>query len=91
MDARKAERIAVAIQSGHTVAAIQYLRAEGILLPELYPSSDYTRDRKWYIKTGEFREPRAGEYYLSGAIPAVYTAPNDLSTKFHIMRKAAGN
>jgi len=46
-------------------------------------------DRGHYVPTGEFREPRKGEFYLSGAIVAAYRAPNDLSTKFHIARRVA--
>jgi hypothetical protein len=34
--------------------------------------------------TGEKRPPRAGEWYLSGAVIEAYRAPNDLSTPFHI-------
>lgn len=33
---------------------------------------------------GEFRPPRKGEWYISGAIPAVYRASNDLNTDYHI-------
>ena len=34
-----------------------------------------------------FSERKAcGEWYLSGAIPEAYKAPNDLSTPFHILR-----
>lgn len=36
--------------------------------------------------TGEFRCPRKGEWYLSGAIPLAYLAPNDLSTPYYIAR-----
>jgi hypothetical protein len=36
-------------------------------------------------RTGEYREPRRGEYYLSGAQPRAYRALNDLSSKYHIM------
>ena len=36
-------------------------------------------------QTGEYREPRRNEYYLSGAQPRAYRAPNDLSSKYHIM------
>jgi hypothetical protein len=36
------------------------------------------------VATGEFRPPRQGEWYLSGAIPAAYRAPNDLSTPYWI-------
>jgi hypothetical protein len=38
------------------------------------------------ICTGEFREPNKGEWYISGAIPVAYCAPNDLGIKFHIAR-----
>jgi hypothetical protein len=34
--------------------------------------------------TGEYREPKKGEWYLSGAIVVAYRAPNDLSTKYFI-------
>lgn len=37
-------------------------------------------------KTGEFREPRKGEWFLSGSIPEAYYAPNDLGTKYHILK-----
>ena len=36
--------------------------------------------------TGEHRPPRAGEWYLSGAITAAYHAMGDLSTAYHIAR-----
>lgn len=41
-----------------------------------------------YSLTGEFRPPRAGEFYLSGAMPYVYRAPNDYGsgTAYHICR-----
>lgn len=38
------------------------------------------------VRTGEFREPKAGEWYLSGAIPTAYRARGDCGDKFHIMR-----
>jgi hypothetical protein len=38
------------------------------------------------IRTESFRPPRAGEWYLSGATPHAYRAPNDLSTAYRIMR-----
>ena len=37
-------------------------------------------------RTGNYREPKAGEWYLSGAIVEAYRAPNDLSTPYHIAR-----
>ena len=36
--------------------------------------------------TGEFREPKNGEWFLSGAIAEAYHSPNDLSTKYHIAK-----
>ena len=38
------------------------------------------------VATGEKRPPRAGEWYLSGAIVEAYRAPNDLTTPYHIAR-----
>lgn len=35
---------------------------------------------------GEFREPKAGEWYLSGAKIEAYKTKNDLSTKYHIAK-----
>jgi len=34
--------------------------------------------------TGEFRPPKKGEFYLSGAIIEAYRAPNDLSQAYWI-------
>jgi len=37
--------------------------------------------------TGEFREPKAGEWYLSGAIVEAYRAPYDLTnSQYHIAK-----
>jgi len=44
--------------------------------------------RECFILTKEFRNPKKGEFYLSGAIPQAWQALSDLSTKFHIVRKA---
>jgi hypothetical protein len=38
------------------------------------------------VPTDEFRPPRAGEWYLSGATPTAWRAPNDLSTPYRILR-----
>jgi hypothetical protein len=35
--------------------------------------------------TGEFRAPRKGEWYLSGAVPVAYRSPSDLSHTYRIM------
>lgn len=39
------------------------------------------------FKAVDFRNPLKGEYYLSGAMPKAYKAPNDLSTSFIIVIK----
>lgn len=36
--------------------------------------------------TGEFREPKRGELFISGAIPEAYKATNDLKQKYHIAK-----
>lgn len=38
--------------------------------------------------TGEFRTPKADEWYLSGAIPAAYQAPSGLTSAYLILRFA---
>jgi hypothetical protein len=38
------------------------------------------------IMTGEKRPPKAGEWYVSGATPEAYMAPNDLTSICHIAR-----
>lgn len=50
----------------------------------LYPSEFYGRAKFRYRATGEFRPPKKGEFYLSGAIITAYRAPNDLSSPFWI-------
>lgn len=36
--------------------------------------------------TGEFRCPKKGEWYLSGALPAAYKARNDMESPYYILR-----
>lgn len=38
------------------------------------------------VATNQFRTPKAGEWYLSGAIPEAYRAPNDLSIQHRIAK-----
>ena len=40
------------------------------------------------VLTGEKRPPKSDEWYLSGAIPEAYKAPNDLTTEFYILKLA---
>jgi len=43
------------------------------------------RGWRWFEKSGDKRPPRRGEFFLSGAIPTVYQAPNDLPSAYNIM------
>lgn len=38
------------------------------------------------VATGEFRCPKAGEWFLSGAIIEAYQTKNDLRIPYHIAR-----
>ena len=61
---------------------------------KLYPIADWAQlpGRPFYAPrhrgqlTGEFRAPKAGEWFLSGAIPEAYYAPNALTTSYHILK-----
>jgi len=41
----------------------------------------------FFRATGEFRPPRKGEFYLSGAIIEAYRAPNDLAGAYWIAKQ----
>jgi len=43
---------------------------------------------RYFEMTGEFRAPKRGEYFISGAVPEAYYAPNDLTTPYQIARPA---
>jgi len=54
----------------------------------IYPGySEFGTNKKLYVKTDEFRPPKAGEFFLSGAKPEVYRALYSLGTSYHIMRE----
>lgn len=38
------------------------------------------------VMTGQYRPPRAGEWFLSGACPEAYKAVHDLHTAYAILR-----
>ena len=38
------------------------------------------------VRTAFHRCPKKGEWYLSGAIPTAYKAPNDFSTEYRIAK-----
>lgn len=50
-------------------------------------SDPQTNGRK-FIHTNQFRSPRRGEFFLSGAIPEVYFTAVDLTSDYDIMREA---
>ena len=51
-----------------------------------YPMGD-THSKKRFVKTDEFRNPKKGEFFLSGAIIEAYQAPNDLSSPYWIAKE----
>ena len=53
---------------------------------KFYPLSGMFLKNTMAVYTGEKRPPKKGEWYLSGAIPAAYQAPNDLTSVYHIAR-----
>ena len=63
---------------------LRYADGEGLTVPTAYPIND--TPGALAIRTGEFRPPRKGELYLSGAIVEAWRAPNDLSTAYLIAR-----
>jgi|SRR5579871_773067 hypothetical protein len=54
----------------------------------IYPGEGFEslgiKGKTRYRATGEYRAPKRGEYYLSGAVITAYIAPNDLSTEYWI-------
>lgn len=56
------------------------------MFPAAFGSVLIPSKRDYYEATGEFRAPKRGEYYLSGAIVEAYRAPNDYSTPYWIAR-----
>jgi hypothetical protein len=54
----------------------------------LYPLVDQRFKYPGYMAqwTGEYRPPRKGEWFLSGALINAFQAPNDLSIPYHIAR-----
>jgi len=51
-----------------------------------YPVEGLLNRHERATKTEEFRYPKKGEYYLSGARPTAHQAPNDLTTNFWIAK-----
>ena len=53
---------------------------------KIYKGAGHWLRNEYFVYSGQKRFPKKGEYYLSGAIPEVYRAPNDISTTYHIMK-----
>lgn len=57
-------------------------------LPKVLPFHDIPGtavQMRCFWRRLDIRRPRKGEWYVSGAIPAAYRAPNDLSTEYLIV------
>lgn len=59
-------------------------------MEKFFQSADFPE--RWqkdvrFKKTKEFRPPKKGEWYISGAIPEAYKAFNDLDTPFWIAKR----
>lgn len=54
----------------------------------IYPGESHYgfRKQEMYQASGEFRCPKKGEFYLSGALIQAYRAPNDLNTEYWIAK-----
>ena len=81
-------------------------KREGYTPPGVYPCGEhashtpiinsvavdnrYAYCRNGFVKAGEKRPPRKGEWYLSGAVPTAYRAPNDLNTPYIILKPFTG-
>lgn len=82
----------------YTPSANDFAQAYWGKKPESYPVKDQPsraelarlgagrKSQLQAVATGENRPPKAGEWYLSGAIVEAYRAPNDLTTPFPIAR-----
>lgn len=57
---------------------------------KVYPNGEFACGGGVFIRTGERRPPKKGEWYISGAIPKAYKAPNDLTHNHVIAVKWEG-
>lgn len=44
----------------------------------------HPNQNRFVVATGEFRPPKAGEWFLSGAVVEGYKTDNDLDTAYYI-------
>lgn len=70
----------------------RYIQPDKLDPNTFYPLGDrhpLQREHRSNVKaiwSGEKRKPKKDEWFLSGAIPHAYQAPNDLSTVYHIAK-----
>jgi len=64
--------------------------ARRIEMSKKYHAASWVDPNPWFERTGEYRPPKKGEYYISGAIPEVYQAPNDLGQS-HVIARPISN
>lgn len=55
-------------------------------LPKVLPFELHGRSMLCFYERVGTRAPRKGEFFVSGAIPAAYRAPNDLTAEALIVR-----
>ena len=60
------------------------IKFDGKMIGTIYRTKEFAGRNIQGRKTREFRPPKKGELYISGAIPMIWQAPNDLSTSFWI-------
>ena len=64
------------------------MRLDAYLMRGIDPNNAHIRDGYFVVAvtTNECRPPKRGEWYLSGANPCAYRAPNDLSSAYWICK-----
>lgn len=83
------KEMAACLRNGRAALAAAGERKPARTFPGEMPM---TRDRgKRYVMTGEHRPPRAGEFYISGAVPCAYLARHDLTSPYRIAREIAAH
>lgn len=78
------ERERHALNKPFSATAYSAAAPKGTFLGEFTMGDSLAKRKQRYRATGEFRKPRAGEYYLSGAIITAYYTLFDLGTNYWI-------
>ena len=65
-----------------------HMKGKRYTLPDVIKFGDSSLiSPQFFYEVIDFRAPKAGEWYISGAIPQAYQAPNDLGIEFLIAKK----